>query len=293
MSFNLDTPRASDQQLAALFHNIMVDDEVNLSVACPTDVTPDCNQEELNACYRISWQLLVRGIDLVDFRRMIARIAVRREASPDERIYYKEVRARFKHMRFGCANFDVRHRYPWQLHFITSQMGFLQDAFKSGQKFKTCWMAAVLWIVLLPLPFKLVQRRIENFLSSNPPKFREFQCAEIAKLAKALASGEQVTGQQFHSLRKIISRRTAFVDTLRIIRPSQQLNNLSAYLATINGLMGDMHDELLLKEIRGELDYHKDKFLLPDPIAVRLRKLIDAHLRKISYPPHTITSSPV
>lgn len=80
---------------------------------------------------------------------------------------------------------------------------------------------------------------------------------------------------------------------MRIIRPSQQLNNLSAYLATINGLMGDMHDELLLKEIRGELDYHKDKFLLPDPIAVRLRKLIDANLRKISYPPHTITSSPV
>lgn len=293
MSLDLDTPRASAEQLSALFHNIMVDDEVNLSVACPTDVTPDCTQEELNACYRISWQLLARGVDLTDFRRMIARIAVRREASPNERVHYKEVRARFKHMRFGCANFDMRHRYPWQLHFITSQMGFLQDAFKSGQKFKTCWMAAVLWVVLLPMPFKLVQRRIENFLPSNPARFWDFQCAEIAKLAKVLATGTQVTGQQFHALRKIISRRTAFVDTLRIIRPSQQLNDLSAYLATINGLMGDMHDELLLKEIRGELDYHKDKFLLPETIATRLRKLIVAHMSRIFNPPQTIASCPV
>ncbi|WP_198911700.1 hypothetical protein [Acetobacter estunensis] len=274
MSFQLDVPRASDAQLAALFHNIMVDDEIDLSVLCPDDVSPRCTEEELQACYRLCWQLLERGVDLNAFRRLIVRIALTRSPDAEERAAFKKVRARFKHMRFACSNFDRRHRYPRQLHFITSIMGFLQDAFKNGQQLRTVWLAVVLRLALTRGPFAMIRHRLAAFQPTTPDEFMTFQKAETGKLAAALEGEKPITGRQFHALRKIISRRTAFVDTLRVVRPSVKLNALSLYLATINGLMGDMHDELILKQVRGEWDYHEGLFVLPDEISSRLRMLV-------------------
>jgi hypothetical protein len=41
--------------------------------------------------------------------------------------------------------------------------------------------------------------------------------------------------------------------------------------------MGDMHDDLVLKRIRKELDYEKEPFELPDEIASRIRAFVMAY----------------
>lgn len=276
MPFQPDIPYASENLITTLFNNIMVDDDIDLNATYPYQANTACNQEELEECYRITWQLLARRSRLQEFRRILIKIALRRKALFEEQEFYKEIRAQFKHMRFGCSNFDRRHIYPWQLHFITCQMGFLQDAFRNGQRFKTFRKALLLWGVLHPLLFRQTLKRLAAFKPATPENFKNFQKNELKKIIDVLNFDQKVTGHQFHSLRKIISRRTAYVDTLRVIRPNKELDALSIFLATINGLMGDMHDELIFSHITGDSNYNKEQFSLPDIINVRLKALIEA-----------------
>lgn len=254
----------------------MRDDDINMNAHYPYKANTECNQEVLEECYRITWQLLARRSKIKEFRRILMKIALRRKALFEEQEFYKEIRAQFKHMRFGCCNFDRRHTYPWQLHFVTCQMGFLQDAFRNGQHFKTFRKALLLWSVLHPLLFRLILKRLADFKPATPEKFKNFQKNELNKIIDVLNFDQKVTGHQFHSLRKIISRRTAYVDTLRVIRKDKELDALSTFLATINGLMGDMHDEIVLKDIRGDSDYYKEQFSLPNEIKLRLTVLVES-----------------
>lgn len=275
MYLSLNEERFSNKKIENLFHNIMIDDEIDLNSKCPKDIIPMCSQKELVKCYIITWQMLVDSIDFKDFRNILSNIIIKSSASSEERISYKQTRAKFKHMRFGCSNFDKRHVYPKSLHLITSLMGFLQDAFKNNQRFKTRWMATLLWIMLHPLIFKFILKRLRNFQPDTPENLNRFQLQKMKDLAQIVITRRSVTGQKFHSLRKIISRQTAYVDTLRVIRPDEDLNKLSIYLATINGLMGDMHDNLLEKHIKHEQNYYNDNFYLPDSINLRLENIVN------------------
>lgn len=274
MFFSLNDKKFSNKNVNDLFHNIMIDDEINLDSKCPSNIIPICSQIELEKCYILTWQMLVHSTNFKKIRNILFDIIIKSSVSPEEQMIYKQTRAKFKHMRFGCSNFDKRHVYPKRLHFVTSLMGFLQDSFKNNQKFKTRWTAILLWIILHPLIFKFILKRLNDFQPDTPENLNSFQLKKIKDLAKIVTTRKQVTGQKFHSLRKIISRHTAYIDTLRVIRPSKDLDKLSIYLATVNGLMGDMHDRLLEKHINKEINYYNDVFYLPDIINLRLENIV-------------------
>ena len=266
----LNSPKFSDQQLEALFGNVLQDDVAHPDALLPAHVTLDYAQEDLIACYRLCWQLLDRGVDIRSFRRLIARIALQQHATERDRPLFKNARAKFKHFRFACANLDKRHRYPWSLNFVTSLMGHMQDAFKNGQKLRTTGWGIVLWLSMQKLPYLIVRRQMADFLPATPSDVRAYFQSENRRIARAL-KGDQVTGKEFHEIRKIISRRIAFNDTLRTVSPSEHNDRISLYLATINGLMGDMHDRLVEMKVQKTQNYYQDRFPLPAEIALRLR----------------------
>lgn len=61
-----------------------------------------------------------------------------------------------------------------------------------------------------------------------------------------LLAQPQLTGREFHTMRKIISQQVSYFDTLRSLEPdNHDARAISRFLAAINGLMGDRHDEMV------------------------------------------------
>lgn len=273
-NISLANPRFTDAELDQLFENVLLDDVPHLEAICPDGDRPALKEHDSEECYRLCWQLLERGVNIPDFRRLVLTI-IRRGGTEDaeEKQAFKYARARFKHIRFACANMDERHRYPWSVNLVTSLMGHMQDAFKNRQKGKTILWGALLWAALMPPFYNIVRWQLADFRPASVSSLMTYFADQNRKIKTALKD-DKVTGHKFHNIRKIISRRISFNDTLRVIHPANWNHQMSFYLATINGLMGDMHDELVEKQIRGEQDYTQFAFPIPDSILSRLKTLL-------------------
>lgn len=265
----LDRPEIPADVRRRLYAAVQVDDRVEAGVALPAAIHLDYDQAQLIQGFRLCRQLWTHDVDRRAFRRTVARIARERAVPEDERVRFKDVRAKFKHLRFAHAAFDERHRYPPLFNAITRLMGQLQDAFKNGQHGLVARRAALLWLFLDPLPFGLVRREADDFRPTTPATFRRYVEDQIATIRADLAR-PRITGKDFHQLRKVISRQVAQYDSLRTLHPTPYHQAISRYLSAINGLMGGLHDVLVERRARGEMDYHRAPFAIPDDIRERL-----------------------
>ncbi|CDG33427.1 hypothetical protein SACS_0689 [Parasaccharibacter apium] len=269
------TPAFPQKMLDTVFEHVLLDDVPHPDTPLPEDVLPACEKTEIRDGYNLCWQLLEHGVDRKAFRRLILKIALSGTASKDEQLAFKYARAKFKHMRFACANFTRQHRYPLLLHVVTIIMGNMQDAFKNHQRRATLINGLILWVVLSPVYYWLIAAPIALWKEDSTAGIIAYQKKENARLAKLIRTLDATTGHEFHVMRKIISRRVAFNDTLRTIRPSRALDQLSEYLATINGMMGDFHDGLIEKKLEGTQDYRRDRFQSPEGIPQRIRAFLE------------------
>jgi hypothetical protein len=64
--------------------------------------------------------------------------------------------------------------------------------------------------------------------------------------------------------------------TLATLYPSAVHDQIAAYIATINGLMGNFHDGLMSAKLDGRMDYYKDRFVLQEEVRTRLACLVKA-----------------
>lgn len=270
----LDHPAFSAERREALFAAVLIDDRVDPDTALPPAIHLDYEQAQLTECYRLCRQVWTHGVDRITLGRMIARMAHERTVPPEDRVAFKHVRAKFKHLRFARAAFDERHRYPSLFNRMTRLMGQLQDAFKHGQDRIVRRKARRLGLWLTRWAFALVAREVDNFRPSRPSSFRAYVLDQIATIRIDLAK-PAITGKEFHQLRKIVSRQVAQYDSLRTLYPSTYHDGISRYLSATNGLMGAMHDDLIEKRVLGTMDYHRDPFPLPDDIRVRLAAFAD------------------
>ncbi|SBW83996.1 hypothetical protein PVE_R1G6117 [Pseudomonas veronii 1YdBTEX2] len=229
---------------------------------------------ELADCYRLAWQLLVTGVDIPATRRLVAAIAGKGSATAEQTVQFKFMRARFKKMRFACANYSEQHAYPESLDSITRLMGRFQDAFKNGQRYRTLWLGIRLWCRLRDGFFAGLHDTLIEAKLSTVESFQRYIAVENQHLAETSREDAFLTARQFHDLRKIISRRIALSDTRRALSSSPEYDALSLFLATINGLMGKMHDDLVVKKIQNKLVYEQELFKFPDEISTRIRALV-------------------
>ncbi|KXV23741.1 hypothetical protein AD936_21545 [Gluconobacter japonicus] len=271
---NLEKPRYDHVFLDQLFQNILEDD-----ISSPGARYPGGNYfqypEDLSVSgYRICWQLLNDGVNIKNFRFLVLNILLKGGTeSVKQRQNFKYVRARFKHLRFACANFDRRHRYPWSLNLVTSLMGHMQDAFKNRQIARTRIFGTILFLTILPAFYALVRFQMRSFLPDSNKNMIAYHQRENAKI-DSIVRKEKITAQDFHDLRKIISRRVAFNDTFRVLHSSHYLDKISLYLADINGEMGDYHDRLVEKNISTPGSYKENIFILEKKLINKIIHLI-------------------
>lgn len=262
-------------QVDALFDAVLNDDVVDPHVELPAKVPQVADGQVLSDCFALAYQLWTDGVDRREMNRLLMTLLAKGDLNGEERLAYKYIRAKFKHLRFALVLYDQRHRSPLLFKWMTALQGHLQDAFRNGQAAPARLHALVLRAMMVRPVWWLITREASHVALDNPAGFAGFIDGQMASLRKAMAA-DQLTGGTFHASRKVISRYVSFIDTLRTLHPGDDVWKMSRYLSAINGLMGSLHDDLVEAHATGQGDYHKDQVVLPADIAARLTALLAA-----------------
>ncbi len=266
----------SAAQCDALFAAVLVHDELYPEATLPDAIHLDYTQEQLSQCYRICQQLWQEGPNREVLSQMVDKIYKQGELNAQDQYDYYCMRAKIKHLRFAYVMFDRRHRYPRVFHLMTAVMGHLQDVLKNAQH-SSVWPAALLVRLFLSKPlYAIAVKEIQNFQPSTVESFRQYVSEEINFIRLNLAKDE-VTSHEFHDMRKVISRQVAMYDNFKTLYPSAYHQSISKCVSTLNGLMGSLHDELIVKKFNKTQDYYKDTFVMPEEIRLRLKALTEKY----------------
>lgn len=265
--------RSSQSRLDRLFDAILVNDVVDASVMLPETIRVDYPDTHLRDGFAISRDLWAAGFDSAALIDLVGKLGRDGAIDAQEQLWFKHVRAKFKHLRFAFVLYGRGHRCPATFKAVTTAMGHLQDAFRGRRRGAVTRHAAVLRLLLTRPALRLVDREISRIELADGADFRRFTMAQIDELRTMLARAD-LTGHQFHVARKIVSRQVSFHDDMRTIHPNPEHQMLSRYLSAINGLMGQFHDELVLRKTGGTLDYARETVAMPGDIRSRLTALV-------------------
>ena len=271
-SRELDGEPFPAERLDALYAAIRVNDVIDEHAPPPATVRLDYDRDWLIDGFRLSRQLWREGFDRADLIDMARDIGAGGGVEPATAARFKDVRAKFKHLRFAFVLYAADHRCPVAFKALTTIMGQVQDAARNGRRRAAARQAALLRLSLNHLPQALLAREVDRLVPSSPADFRSFVLDQIGSL-RAMLGAATITGHRFHAARKVVSRQVSFHDDMRIIHPDPAHDAMARYLATINGLMGRFHDDLVRRHTLGELDYANASFALPPAIAQRLAAL--------------------
>lgn len=260
------------ETLETLFQAVLVDDDVDPVVRLPERIPLDFTPAQLRRGYCLCRQLWRDGVDRGEALRLVGILLRKGDLDPADRLAYKYIRAKYKHLRFALVLYGTAHKAPRLFKLTTAVMGLLQDAFRNRRRGAVLGYGLALRLLLARPFWAAVRHEVDAVRLDDPAGFRAFLQAEVARLKQAMQAGDP-TGDGFHAMRKIVSRQVSFFDTLRTLEAREDAFLMSRYLSAINGLMGSLHDDLVEQAAHGAQNYHRDRFPLPQDIRWRLEEL--------------------
>lgn len=267
----------STDQCDALFSAVLDNDRIDGAVRLPDHIHLDYRQEHLIRCFRICHQVWSDGVDRALFQSLMAKLRATGSLNHHDQVLFKNIRAKFKQLRFAHANFDDRHRYPRAFHYVTAMMGHLQDDFRNDRHDDVRRRAKMLRLLLTSAPYGFIRREASHFRPTTTAGFRNYMTDQIGSVQLCVEK-KKITGKEFHDIRKVVSRQASFYAGLTALYPSSYHSSVFRYLSAINGLMGNVHDDLIRDKISSVEGYRRNAFTLPNEIAERLAALVRAHL---------------
>lgn len=257
------------ETLRRLFDAVDVDDAVDAHVSLPDPIVLSATDESIRQCYALCLQFWEDGFTREELLGLVEKLLRGEGFSADERLQYKYIRARYKHLRFAQRLFSKQHTSNWVFDLTTRVLGHLQDAFRSGRRSGIRRQGMKLRVLLSKPVFAMVKRAMEDTTLTTEASLVAFQKAEMRRLKKALAS-THFAGHEFHMVRKIASMQVSYYDTLRSLGPNEHAFRMSRFLAAINGLMGATHDEMVAESLSGRRHYGT-----PAPLAKETRSRLE------------------
>lgn len=257
------------ETLRRLFDAVDVDDIVDAHVALPDPIVLGASDESIRQCYALCLQFWEDGFTREDALRLVEKLRRNEGLNADERLQFKHIRARYKHLRFAQRLYSKCHRSARLFDLTTRVLGKLQDAFRSGRRRGIVRSGFHLRILLSKPVWSMVRRSMEHTRLDNEAGLIAFQKSEIRDLKQAMAR-TSFDGHQFHAVRKIVSMQVSFYDTLRSLAPNEHAFRMSRFLAAINGLMGSRHDEMVAEALSGRRHYDT-----PAPLATETRSRLE------------------
>lgn len=274
MTSSIKWKKFSPETLQLLFTAVDEDDIVNQDATLPSVIDFQCTLENIHDNYALCLQFWEDGFDRTELLGLVRQLAKGNGFTEAERMQYKYIRARYKHLRFAQRLYTKKHASSSLFRQTTVFLGHFQDAFKNRNKKNISRFSRVLFMYL-SLPFwKLVHYGLRHPELDTVEGFIADRQEQIRTL-RTLIAKPMLTGTEFHDVRKIISQQVSYYDTLRSIDPSNQdAYKISRFLSNINGLMGDKHDVMVADKLSGRRPY-EEPALLDTNIREPLEQLLE------------------
>lgn len=267
----------SQKQLDGLFADILIHDDFYPYATLPEVIYLNYSQKQIEQCFQICLQLWKKGIVLDDFKAIVKKYQKMESLTALEQRQFKHIRAKFKHLRFAFATFTKQHQYPGKFHVFIALLGYLQDVAKNNDRRKIKLTSTVILFLLQKSIYHTITKELDCPEISSRESLQSYIIEKISFLKLNLIQSK-VTAKTFHKMRIVISQLVAMYNNLQTLYPSQYHDQITEFLSTLNGLMGNLHDELVAKKFSGELDYYKDLFKIPRETSEMLTILIDKFL---------------
>ncbi len=256
-----------------LFTAVEEDDYVDAQVSLPPVIDLHCTSEIIQSNYALCLQFWEEGVQRRDLLDLTLKQASGVELSAAERLQYKYMRARYKHLRFAQRLYLQKHQAGFLFGKTTVYLGRFQDGFRNQKKDVITFYARLLRVYLSSPIWGLVRYRLRHSRLASVDNFVACRRAQMQAL-KTIIAKPKLTGREFHDVRKIISQQVSYYDTLRSIDPeNREARQVSRFLAAINGLMGDKHDEMVADDMENRLAY-ETPVALDEDIRQRLELLL-------------------
>ncbi|MBO1503403.1 hypothetical protein JKX24_19330 [Serratia proteamaculans] len=266
----------STETIQLLFTAVETDDIVEADIHLPQHIDLQCSYESIQDNYALCLQFWQDGFTRQELLRLVNDFLKDVELSAATRMRYKYIRARYKHLRFAQRLYSKKHNSSHLFHLTTVVLGHFQDAFRNGNKENLKLYGNILRILLSKPIWSLVNYALRHIHLETESNFIAYRQEQMRELQRLIAD-PQLTGKQFHDVRKIISQQVSFYDTLRSIDPSnREARQISRFLAAINGLMGDRHDVMVADKLAGGKSYDEPTMLDVD-IRQRLELLLERY----------------
>lgn len=264
--------RFAQDTLDALLRAVERNDVVDTHIDLPQRIPGGFTHEQFAQCLNLCRQFWLDGVERARLAPLAHKLAREGGLAEAECSAFKAIRARYKHMGFAFMLYTSAHRRPFLYEATSTLMGDAQDAFGNGYAKRACLAGSGLSVLVSPFFDGWCRTRVRRAVVDRARSINEHMRAETARIPGYLSRPE-VTAAQFHALRKIISRRVAFFDTMRTLYPDTDYDRVSRFLSAINGLMGRKHDELVRGALSGTLRYRHDSFPIPQTIRVLLETM--------------------
>ncbi|MBH1930418.1 hypothetical protein [Serratia rubidaea] len=263
------------ETIQALFVAVEEDDLVEANISLPQRIDWHCSPESIRDNYALCLQFWEDGFSRQELLQLVNGFLQDPQLAAATRMRYKYIRARYKHFRFAQQLYGGQHRANRLFHTTTAVLGHFQDAFRNGNQ-KNLQIYGNLLRVLLSRPvWSCVRYALRHIHLTSERDFIAYRQTQIG-LLRTLIANPQLTGKQFHDVRKIISRQVSFYDTLRSIAPdNREARQISRFLAAINGLMGDRHDVMVADKLAGG-----DLYDRPTPLDIDIRQRLELLLSR-------------
>ncbi|EHW5313043.1 hypothetical protein K3A10_003643 [Escherichia albertii] len=238
-----------------LFIAVEEDDVVDAEVSLPPTITLRCTSDIIHDNYALCLKFWLDGVNRKELLRLTLKQAAGDELSTDERKQYKYMRARYKHLRFAQRLYLKKHQAGFLFGKTTVFLGRFQDGFRNGKKNIVSYYGNLLRVYLSSPVWWLVNYSLRHSQLESVNGFIAYRQAQM-RMLKEIVSSPLLTGREFHDVRKIISQQVSYYNTLRSIDPeNKEALQISRFLAAINGLMGDKHDEMVADDMENRQSY--------------------------------------
>jgi hypothetical protein len=240
-----------------LFNVVDEDDVVDENVSLPAVIPLQCTMDNIRDNYSLCLQYWEEGVERTALLNLVLKVLNGGELSAAERMQYKYMRSRYKHLRFSQRLYSKSHTSRFLFSKTTVFLGRFQDAFRNENKQSVKHYGRLLRFYLSAPVWAWVSNSLRRIQLDAVDDFMAYRQAQM-RLLQGLLIKPQLTGEEFHSARKIISQQVSYYDTIRAIRPdNQDARQISRFLAAINGLMGDRHDEMVRDNLAGLNSYQR------------------------------------
>ncbi len=266
----------SAQTEQRLFDAIDEDDVIDAHVSLPPVIDLGCTEENIRANYALCLQHWEDGFTRAELWRLVSKQIRNGDLTKYERQQFKYIRSRYKHLRFALRLYSHKHEAPYLFGKVTVYLGRFQDAFRNRNQQGITHYGKLLRMHL-SIPFwMMVRYSLRHIRLASVEEFTAYRQQEMRELKQMIAKPE-LTGREFHDVRKIISQQVSWYDTLRAIDPDNEAAlQVSRFMAAINGIMGDKHDELVADDLSGARPYSAPAPLDPD-LRQRLELLLERY----------------